>query len=150
MDLWKVLHTICLVFIEVLRYWSEVWACVESSGALTMGSVWPGNTSTFGWVCGHSPQGQLGACTGVKDRVQRAVGRQSSILSLPSFLGVCVFFQVLSAMARRPRSSRAWHFVLSAARRDADARVVALAGTANWGYDSDGQVGPREEGVLLD
>ncbi|XP_064151423.1 SPRY domain-containing SOCS box protein 3 isoform X4 [Loxodonta africana] len=47
--------------------------------------------------------------------------------------------QVLSAMARRPRSSRAWHFVLSAARRDADARVVALAGTANWGYDSDGQ-----------
>ncbi|XP_023584154.1 SPRY domain-containing SOCS box protein 3 isoform X1 [Trichechus manatus latirostris] len=42
-------------------------------------------------------------------------------------------------MARRPRSSRAWHFVLSAARRDADARVVALAGTSNWGYDSDGQ-----------
>ncbi|XP_027817834.1 SPRY domain-containing SOCS box protein 3 isoform X3 [Ovis aries] len=42
-------------------------------------------------------------------------------------------------MARRPRSSRAWHFVLSAARRDADARAVALAGTANWGYDSDGQ-----------
>ncbi|OWK11011.1 hypothetical protein Celaphus_00006762, partial [Cervus elaphus hippelaphus] len=40
---------------------------------------------------------------------------------------------------RRPRSSRAWHFVLSAARRDADARAVALAGTANWGYDSDGQ-----------
>ncbi|XP_075420610.1 SPRY domain-containing SOCS box protein 3 isoform X1 [Tenrec ecaudatus] len=47
--------------------------------------------------------------------------------------------EVLSSMARRPRSSRAWHFVLSAARRDADARAVALAGTANWGYDSDGQ-----------
>uniref|UniRef100_A0A8D1JGE4 SplA/ryanodine receptor domain and SOCS box containing 3 n=1 Tax=Sus scrofa TaxID=9823 RepID=A0A8D1JGE4_PIG len=42
-------------------------------------------------------------------------------------------------MTRRPRSSRAWHFVLSAARRDADARAVALAGTPNWGYDSDGQ-----------
>ncbi|XP_045397071.1 SPRY domain-containing SOCS box protein 3 isoform X1 [Lemur catta] len=42
-------------------------------------------------------------------------------------------------MARRPRSSRAWHFVLSAARRDADARAVALAGNTNWGYDSDGQ-----------
>lgn len=53
----------------------------------------------------------------------------------------CGFFQLLSTMARRPRSSRAWHFVLSAARRDADARAVALAGTANWGYDSDGQVG---------
>ncbi|XP_058434758.1 SPRY domain-containing SOCS box protein 3 isoform X3 [Marmota monax] len=47
--------------------------------------------------------------------------------------------QVLSSMARRPRSSRAWHFVLSAARRDADARAVALAGTTNRGYDSDGQ-----------
>lgn len=54
-----------------------------------------------------------------------------------------VFFQILSTMARRPRSSRAWHFVLSAARRDADARAVALAGNTNWGYDSDGQVGPR-------
>uniref|UniRef100_A0A8C5K0S7 SPRY domain-containing SOCS box protein 3 n=1 Tax=Jaculus jaculus TaxID=51337 RepID=A0A8C5K0S7_JACJA len=42
-------------------------------------------------------------------------------------------------MARRPRSSRAWHFVLSAARRDTDARAVALASTTNWGYDSDGQ-----------
>lgn len=51
------------------------------------------------------------------------------------------FFQVLSSMARHPRSSRAWHFVLSAARRDADARAVALAGTTNRGYDSDGQVG---------
>ncbi|XP_047694497.1 SPRY domain-containing SOCS box protein 3 isoform X2 [Prionailurus viverrinus] len=47
--------------------------------------------------------------------------------------------QILSTMARRPRSSTAWHFVLSAARRDADARAVALAGSANWGYDSDGQ-----------
>lgn len=44
-------------------------------------------------------------------------------------------------MARRARSSRAWHFVLSAARRDTDARAVALAGNSNWGYDSDGQVG---------
>lgn len=44
-------------------------------------------------------------------------------------------------MARRARSSRAWHFVLSAARRDTDARAVALAGSSNWGYDSDGQVG---------
>nr|XP_020024985.1 SPRY domain-containing SOCS box protein 3 isoform X2 [Castor canadensis] len=42
-------------------------------------------------------------------------------------------------MARRPRSSRAWHFVLSAARRDADTRTMALAGTSDWGYDSDGQ-----------
>ena len=48
--------------------------------------------------------------------------------------------QILSTMARRPRSSRAWHFVLSAAHRDADARAMALAGTANWSYDSDGQV----------
>ncbi|XP_046523040.1 SPRY domain-containing SOCS box protein 3 isoform X2 [Equus quagga] len=47
--------------------------------------------------------------------------------------------EFLSAMARRPRSSRAWHFVLSAARRDTDARPMALAGTASWGYDSDGQ-----------
>ncbi|XP_030157030.1 SPRY domain-containing SOCS box protein 3 isoform X1 [Lynx canadensis] len=47
--------------------------------------------------------------------------------------------QILSTMARRPRSSTAWHFVLSAARRDVDARAVALAGSANWGYDSDGQ-----------
>ncbi|XP_016063562.1 PREDICTED: SPRY domain-containing SOCS box protein 3 isoform X2 [Miniopterus natalensis] len=47
--------------------------------------------------------------------------------------------QILSTMARRPRSSRAWHFVLSAAHRDADARAMALAGTTNWGYDSDGQ-----------
>lgn len=48
--------------------------------------------------------------------------------------------QILSTMARRPRSSRAWHFVLSAAHRDADARAMALAGTANRSYDSDGQV----------
>lgn len=47
--------------------------------------------------------------------------------------------EVLSTMARRTRSSRAWHFVLSAARRDTDARAVALAGSSNWGYDSDGQ-----------
>ncbi|OBS76444.1 hypothetical protein A6R68_17104 [Neotoma lepida] len=47
--------------------------------------------------------------------------------------------EVLSTMARRPRSSRAWHFVLSAARRDTDARAVTLADTTNWGYDSDGQ-----------
>ncbi|XP_055991215.1 SPRY domain-containing SOCS box protein 3 isoform X2 [Sorex fumeus] len=40
-------------------------------------------------------------------------------------------------MARRPRSSRAWRFVLSAARRDADAR--SAAGAASWGCDSDGQ-----------
>ncbi|XP_005255730.1 SPRY domain-containing SOCS box protein 3 isoform X1 [Homo sapiens] len=49
-------------------------------------------------------------------------------------------------MARRPRNSRAWHFVLSAARRDADARAVALAGSTNWGYDSDGQVGSSGRG----
>ncbi|EPQ07981.1 SPRY domain-containing SOCS box protein 3 [Myotis brandtii] len=47
--------------------------------------------------------------------------------------------EILSTMARRPRSSRAWHFVLSAAHRDADARAMALAGTTTWGYDSDGQ-----------
>ncbi|GAB5583218.1 SPRY domain-containing SOCS box protein 3 isoform X1 [Prionailurus iriomotensis] len=52
-------------------------------------------------------------------------------------------------MARRPRSSTAWHFVLSAARRDADARAVALAGSANWGYDSDGQVFWEEEVASL-
>ncbi|XP_017452711.1 SPRY domain-containing SOCS box protein 3 isoform X6 [Rattus norvegicus] len=49
------------------------------------------------------------------------------------------WLQVLFTMARRARSSRAWHFVLSAARRDTDARAVALAGNSNWGYDSDGQ-----------
>ncbi|XP_012866714.1 PREDICTED: SPRY domain-containing SOCS box protein 3 [Dipodomys ordii] len=42
-------------------------------------------------------------------------------------------------MARRPRSGRAWRLVLSAARREADARALALTGTTNWGYDSDGQ-----------
>ncbi|XP_036267082.1 SPRY domain-containing SOCS box protein 3 isoform X6 [Pipistrellus kuhlii] len=65
-----------------------------------------------------------------------------------AFHTLCVWFikvlghlgEILSTMARRPRSSRAWHFVLSAAHRDADARAMALAGTANWGYDSDGQV----------
>ncbi|XP_036267080.1 SPRY domain-containing SOCS box protein 3 isoform X4 [Pipistrellus kuhlii] len=64
-----------------------------------------------------------------------------------AFHTLCVWFikvlghlgEILSTMARRPRSSRAWHFVLSAAHRDADARAMALAGTANWGYDSDGQ-----------
>lgn len=61
---------------------------------------------------------------------------------MSSLLRAWVFLQILSTMARRPRSSRAWHFVLSAAHRDADARAVALAGTTNWGYDSDGQVGP--------
>ncbi|NXX24873.1 SPSB3 protein, partial [Nicator chloris] len=39
------------------------------------------------------------------------------------------------SMARRPRSSRAWHFVLSGVRREADGR----AGVRGWGYDSDGQ-----------
>ncbi|CAJ0957589.1 unnamed protein product [Ranitomeya imitator] len=43
-------------------------------------------------------------------------------------------------MARRPRSSRAWHFVLSGVRRDQDTRAPALpAGDEAWGYDSDGQ-----------
>lgn len=45
-------------------------------------------------------------------------------------------------MARRPRSSRAWHLVLSGVRREVDTRALALAsGTRGWGYDSDGQVG---------
>lgn len=45
-------------------------------------------------------------------------------------------------MARRTRSSRAWHFVLSGVRHEADSRAVALAsGARGWGYDSDGQVG---------
>ncbi|XP_054499830.2 SPRY domain-containing SOCS box protein 3 isoform X1 [Agelaius tricolor] len=39
------------------------------------------------------------------------------------------------SMARRPRSSRAWRFVLSGVRREADGR----AGARGWGYDSDGQ-----------
>ncbi|XP_056359061.1 SPRY domain-containing SOCS box protein 3 isoform X1 [Oenanthe melanoleuca] len=39
------------------------------------------------------------------------------------------------SMARRPRSSRAWHFVLSGVRREAD----GWAGARGWGYDSDGQ-----------
>ncbi|NXU75995.1 SPSB3 protein, partial [Oreotrochilus melanogaster] len=44
------------------------------------------------------------------------------------------------SMARRPRSSRAWHFVLSGVRREADTRAVTLAtGSRGWGYDSDGQ-----------
>ncbi|XP_050836155.1 SPRY domain-containing SOCS box protein 3 isoform X3 [Serinus canaria] len=38
-------------------------------------------------------------------------------------------------MARRPRSSRAWRFVLSGVRRETDGR----AGARGWGYDSDGQ-----------
>lgn len=43
-------------------------------------------------------------------------------------------------MARRPRNSRAWHFVLNGVRRDADARPVSLApGADGWGYDSEGQ-----------
>lgn len=47
-----------------------------------------------------------------------------------------------NSMARRTRSSRAWHFVLSGVRREADTRAVALAtGARGWGYDSDGQVG---------
>lgn len=47
-----------------------------------------------------------------------------------------------NAMARRTRSSRAWHFVLSGVRHEADSRAVALAsGARGWGYDSDGQVG---------
>lgn len=61
--------------------------------------------------------------------------------TLHVFKVTVIFFQVLSTMARHARSSRAWHFVLSAARRDTDARAVALAGSSNWGYDSDGQVG---------
>uniref|UniRef100_A0A8B9RT90 SPRY domain-containing SOCS box protein 3 n=1 Tax=Accipiter nisus TaxID=211598 RepID=A0A8B9RT90_9AVES len=45
-----------------------------------------------------------------------------------------------NSMARRTRSSRAWHFVLSGVRREADTRAVALAtGARGWGYDSDGQ-----------
>ncbi|KAF1628229.1 SPRY domain-containing SOCS box protein 3, partial [Eudyptes filholi] len=45
-----------------------------------------------------------------------------------------------NSMARRTRSSRAWHFVLSGVRREADSRAIALAtGTRGWGYDSDGQ-----------
>ncbi|NXF09787.1 SPSB3 protein, partial [Smithornis capensis] len=45
-----------------------------------------------------------------------------------------------STMARRPRSSRAWHFVLSGVRREADGRAgTAATGTRGWGYDSDGQ-----------
>lgn len=47
-------------------------------------------------------------------------------------------------MARRTRSSRAWHFVLSGVRREADSRALALAtGARGWGYDSDGQVGTQ-------
>lgn len=42
-----------------------------------------------------------------------------------------------NSMARRPRSSRAWHFVLSGVRREPDGRASARG----WGYDSDGQVG---------
>ncbi|XP_063286707.1 SPRY domain-containing SOCS box protein 3 [Pelobates fuscus] len=43
-------------------------------------------------------------------------------------------------MARRPRNSRAWRFVLSGVRRDQDARPPVLpAGEESWGYDSDGQ-----------
>ncbi|XP_054036683.1 SPRY domain-containing SOCS box protein 3 [Dryobates pubescens] len=41
-------------------------------------------------------------------------------------------------MARRARSSRAWRFVLSGVRREAEGRAGGLAPRA-WGYDSDGQ-----------
>ncbi|NWH75298.1 SPSB3 protein, partial [Piaya cayana] len=45
-----------------------------------------------------------------------------------------------NSMARRTRSSRAWHFVLSGVRREAESRAVTLAtGLRGWGYDSDGQ-----------
>ncbi|CAI5792196.1 domain-containing SOCS box 3 isoform X1 [Podarcis lilfordi] len=44
------------------------------------------------------------------------------------------------AMARRMRNSRAWHYVLSGVRRDADSRTVALpSGSLSWSSDSDGQ-----------
>lgn len=55
-----------------------------------------------------------------------------------------------NSMARRTRSSRAWHFVLSGVRREADTRAVALAtGARGWGYDSDGQVGLAGTRVAL-
>ncbi|MEE6497384.1 hypothetical protein FKM82_002732 [Ascaphus truei] len=43
-------------------------------------------------------------------------------------------------MARRPRNSRGWRFVLSGVRREQDTRAPALAAGADaCGYDSDGQ-----------
>ncbi|XP_069503099.1 SPRY domain-containing SOCS box protein 3 [Ambystoma mexicanum] len=43
-------------------------------------------------------------------------------------------------MARRPRNSRAWHFVLSGVRREADVRPLSFdSGADGWAFDSDGQ-----------
>ncbi|KAM4631921.1 SPRY domain-containing SOCS box protein 3 [Discoglossus pictus] len=42
-------------------------------------------------------------------------------------------------MARRPRNSRAWRFVLNGVRREQDLRPPALLASDTWGYDSDGQ-----------
>ncbi|XP_072273918.1 SPRY domain-containing SOCS box protein 3 isoform X2 [Pyxicephalus adspersus] len=53
-------------------------------------------------------------------------------------------------MARRPRNSRAWRFVLSGVRRDQETRAPALpAGEETRGYDSDGQHSNSDSEVEL-
>lgn len=73
----------------------------------------------------------------------RAVGGSGTWLLSVTFSSPCpAAYLFQNSMARRTRSSRAWHFVLSGVRREADTRAVALAtGARGWGYDSDGQVG---------
>lgn len=120
-------HTLCVGFIKVLGHWSEVGA-VRRVVEPQFSTMWLSECSPFRGMWPSQPRPDAGV-----------VGRLSRVPGV-SFAQP-VFFQILLTMARRPRSSRAWHFVLSAAHRDADARAMALAGTANWGYDSDGQVG---------
>lgn len=134
MRVWVAFYTLYLGLIKVLGHWSEVGTCVESSEP-QLGT--------------YVAQAILHLCSG-GGLAQLAKGQMLGLLEdLPMrwvfpLLKTCFLPapppQILSTMARRPRSSRAWHFVLSAAHRDADARAMALAGTANWSYDSDGQV----------
>ncbi|MEJ1287509.1 splA/ryanodine receptor domain and SOCS box containing 3 [Cricetulus griseus] len=135
----------------VLRWWrSGFWAETSEPGASNnavarSASLWRGKEATSGPAeaeRGRGP-GRLWFIHWVPTVCSCAALTQPHCRGV---LGAAAFGpfvggrgEVLSTMARRPRSSRAWHFVLSAARRDADARAVALAGTTNWGYDSDGQ-----------
>lgn len=121
-------HTLYVWFIKVLGHLGEVGASEASAEA----PVWHHLAHKMLHLSGDVAQPATSKC-GV-------VGGPSRVPD-DSFAENLCFFQILSTMARRPRSSRAWHFVLSAAHRDADARAMALAGTTNWGYDSDGQVG---------
>ncbi|KAM7091563.1 SPRY domain-containing SOCS box protein 3 isoform 1-T1 [Ciconia maguari] len=95
---------------------------------------WPGRRrwpSSVAEQRGRSP----GSCR----RVTRRRGGCASVADDPDAPQANDYLSQ-NSMARRTRSSRAWHFVLSGVRREADTRVVALAtGARGWGYDSDGQ-----------